>query len=77
VRPAGAITLPNEIGLERYFGAAPPPGDGEHRYFFTVSALDVDSLDLEPDSSPAVLGFTVREHIIARARLVGVAETPE
>ncbi|MEJ1231207.1 MAG: YbhB/YbcL family Raf kinase inhibitor-like protein [Galbitalea sp.] len=74
--PPGAITLPNELRLERYLGAAPPPGHGEHRYFFTVSALDVASLDLAPGSTPALLGFTVFQHVIARAQLVGRSETP-
>ena len=74
--PAGSITLPNEIRLERYLGAAPPPGNGEHRYFFTVTALDVERLDIADGSTPAILGFTMREHVIARAQLVGVTETP-
>ena len=74
--PAGAITLPNEIRLERYLGAAPPPGNGEHRYFFTVTALDVERLEIADGSTPAILGFTMREHVIARAQLVGVTETP-
>ncbi|MHB1173012.1 MAG: YbhB/YbcL family Raf kinase inhibitor-like protein [Lacisediminihabitans sp.] len=74
--PEGAITLPNEIRLERYLGAAPPPGNGEHRYFFTVSALDVESLEIPAGSTPAILGFTQHDHVIGRAQLMGVTETP-
>ena len=74
--PPGAITLPNEIRLERYLGAAPPAGNGEHRYFFTVSALDVASLEIDAGSTPAILGFTLFEHVIARAQLIGSSETP-
>jgi Raf kinase inhibitor-like YbhB/YbcL family protein len=73
--PTGAITLNNEAGMERYVGAAPPAGHGEHRYFFTLSALDVESLDLEEGSTPAILGFTMLGHIIGRAQLVGITET--
>ena len=73
--PEGAISLPNEIKLERYLGAAPPSGHGEHRYFFTVSALDVESLDIEAGSTPAILGFNVFSHIIGRAQLMGTSET--
>jgi Raf kinase inhibitor-like YbhB/YbcL family protein len=73
--PPGAITLPGEMKHERFLGAAPPAGDGEHRYFFTVSALDVESLDVAPGSTAAVLGFTLRDHIIGRAQLMGVSET--
>ncbi len=74
--PEGAVTLPNELRLERYLGAAPPSGHGEHRYFFTVSALDVDHLDLPPGSTPAYLGFVLRDHIIGRGQLVGTSVTP-
>ena len=74
--PPGAVTLPNEARLDRYVGAAPPPGHGEHRYFFTVTALDVPSLELDAASTPAVLGFTLLGHVLARAQLIGVTETP-
>ena len=62
--------------MPRYIGAAPPPGNGEHRYFFTVTALDVDSLDLDDGSTPAVLGFNFLGHILGRAQLMGTTETP-
>jgi Raf kinase inhibitor-like YbhB/YbcL family protein len=74
--PPGALTLPMEARLSRFIGAAPPPGNGEHRYFFTVTALDVASLDLDPGSTPAVLGFNFLGHILARAQLMGTSETP-
>ncbi|MGV8884011.1 MAG: YbhB/YbcL family Raf kinase inhibitor-like protein [Microbacteriaceae bacterium] len=74
--PPGAVTLPNEIRLERYLGAAPPAGHGEHRYFFILSALDVASLDLAEGSTPGLLGFTLADHVIGRAVLTGVSETP-
>jgi Raf kinase inhibitor-like YbhB/YbcL family protein len=74
--PSGTITLNNEVGMDRFLGAAPPAGHGTHRYFFTVSALDVESLDLQPGTTPAVLGFTMLGHIIGRAQLMGTTETP-
>jgi len=73
--PAGAITLPNELRLARYQGAAPPAGHGEHRYIFTLSALDVERLDVPDDSTPAFLGFLIHDHVVARAQLTGVSET--
>ena len=73
--PSGAITLPNELRLESYQGASPPPGHGEHRYFFTLSALDVERLELPAGSTPAMLGFVLAQHVVARAQLVGVSET--
>jgi hypothetical protein len=74
--PAGAVVSANEGRAEEFMGAAPPPGDGPHRYFFTVSALDVDTLDIPDGATPAVLGFMLRGHIVARAQLMGTAETP-
>ncbi len=73
--PDGAIVLPNEMRGEEFTGAAPPPGDGEHRYFFTVSALS-GTLDLPKGATPAVLGCMLRDQILGRAQLIGLAETP-
>jgi len=74
--PTAAVTLANELRLERFLGAAPPAGHGEHRYVFTVSALDISELAIPAGSTPAILGFTVASHIIARAQLTGVSQTP-
>jgi Raf kinase inhibitor-like YbhB/YbcL family protein len=73
--PAGARTVPNESRQQRYLGAAPPPGHGEHRYFFTVSALSVERLDLPADCTPAILGQHITSHIVGRAQLVGISES--
>lgn len=73
--PAGAITLPNELRIERFHGAAPPAGHGVHRYFFTLTALDVEHVELAPGSTPAVLGFNLLGHVLGRAQLVATAET--
>ena len=74
--PAGAVTVANEAGAEEYTGAAPPAGHGEHRYFFVVSALDVEHLELPAGITPAVLGFVLREHELARGATVGTSVTP-
>lgn len=63
--PAGAAAFPNDAGLARYIGAAPPAGSGVHRYHITVTALDVARLDLGSGASPALLGFTAGPHTIA------------
>lgn len=74
--PDGAITQPNEVGLRRFLGAAPPAGHGEHRYVFTVSALGTPALELDEGATPAVLGFTLRDHLLGRAQLTLTSETP-
>ena len=53
-------------------GAAPPAGDEPHRYVFAVHAVDVPSLELSPDTTPAVAGFNLRFHAIARAVMIPV-----
>jgi Raf kinase inhibitor-like YbhB/YbcL family protein len=70
--PAGAFHLRNDYGTRDFGGAAPPAGDEPHRYVFAVHALDVASLELDPDTSPAVCGFNLHFHTIARALLVPV-----
>ncbi len=74
--PEGAITVANESRDERFEGASPPSGDGDHRYVFTVSALNTAHLDLAAGCTPAVLGFTMRNNVIGRAQLVVLASTP-
>ena len=68
--PSSAITLAGDSGAARYIGAAPPPGHGPHRYFFTVHALDVESLGIGADSRPAFLGFNLFFHTLARGAVV-------
>lgn len=70
--PAGAFSVRNDYGSKDFGGAAPPAGDPPHRYVFAVHALDVASLELEPDTTPAVAGFNLRFRTIARAVLIPV-----
>ena len=74
--PAGAITLKNDGGSARYLGAAPPPGHGPHRYIVCVHAVDVASLPVTAEGSPATLGFNLFSHTLARAFLTGTYEQP-
>ena len=60
------------LRFQDYGGAAPPAGDEPHRYVFAVHALDVESLDVNDEISPAVAGFNLRFHTIARAVLIPV-----
>ncbi len=72
--PAGAVQLRNDGGFAGYIGAAPPAGHGPHRYFTVVHALDVESLDVPADASPAFLGFNLFSHTLARATITPVFE---
>jgi Raf kinase inhibitor-like YbhB/YbcL family protein len=72
--PGGAVQLRNDGGFAGYVGAAPPPGHGPHRYFIVVHAVDTDALDVSADTTPAVLGFNLFGHTLARASLVATYE---
>lgn len=74
--PEGAFQLPNDARMARFVGAAPPAGHGPHRYFVVVHALDVESIDVPADATPAMLGFMMAPHILGRAVLTATAETP-
>lgn len=68
--PSGAFQLRTDAGLARYIGAAPPAGHGKHHYCFVVHAVDVGSLGLDKNATPAVLGFNLFFHTLGRAMIV-------
>lgn len=72
--PEGAITMPNEQREPAFVGAGPPEGTGVHHYWFVVHALDVEHIDVDPQATPAVLGFMMREAVLARAIIVATGE---
>ncbi|SMQ73794.1 YbhB/YbcL family Raf kinase inhibitor-like protein [Agreia sp. VKM Ac-1783] len=65
--PEGAITLRNDAGVAGFVGATPPPGHGDHEYYFVVHAVDVEKLEVPEDASPALLGFNLFMHAVGRA----------
>jgi len=67
--PAGSYCLRNDGGRNQYDGAAPPPGHGTHRYIFAVHALDQADLGVAASAAPAVGGFNLSFHTLARAVL--------
>ena len=70
--PAGAFHVRNDYGTKDFGGAAPPAGDPAHRYYFAVHALDTEKLGIDSGVTPAVAGFNLRFHTIARGLLVPV-----
>jgi hypothetical protein len=70
--PDGAFHVRNDYGTKDFGGAAPPAGDEPHRYLFAVHALDVDTLGIDSEVTPAVAGFNLRFHTIARALIAPV-----
>ncbi|GGP48126.1 YbhB/YbcL family Raf kinase inhibitor-like protein [Saccharothrix coeruleofusca] len=68
--PGDAFHVRSDYGTAAFGGAAPPKGDQVHRYYFVVHAVDVEKLDVTPDSSPAVVSFNLAFHTLARAIIV-------
>jgi len=69
--PTGTFALRGDDGRAEYVGAAPPPRDAEHRYYFAVHALDVASMGLSKDAMPGAANTAAVFHTIARAVLIG------
>lgn len=70
----GAVQVPNDARLAGYMGAAPPKNHGPHRYFIAVHALDVETLPVPNDGTPAYLAFNMLGHTLARAMLIATSE---
>jgi Raf kinase inhibitor-like YbhB/YbcL family protein len=70
--PHGAFHVRNDYSTRDWGGAAPPAGDEPHRYVFTVHAVDVPKLGIDNSVSPAVAGFNLGFHTLARATIIPV-----
>src|ERR1700733_16193185 len=75
--PSGAFQLRNDAGVRQHVGAAPPPGHGRHNYYYVVHAVDVESLGIDKDATPAFLGFNLFSHTLGRATIVPWYEAPD
>jgi hypothetical protein len=65
--PPGALEMRTDFGTTGYGGPCPPAGDQPHRYIFTIFALKVDKLDVDPQATAAMVGFMTRSNAIATA----------
>lgn len=67
--PEGAVESRTDYGSTGYGGPCPPVGDKPHHYVVTVHALDVEKLDIAPDTPAAQVGFNLHSHRIGKAVL--------
>ncbi len=67
---SAAVESMTDFGKTGFGGACPPKGDKAHRYIFTIHALDVDKLDLKSSANPALVGYYINAHTIAKASLI-------
>lgn len=71
---ASAVHVRNDAGRTGFVGVKPPVGDVPHRYVFAVAALDVEQLQIEEGSSPALASFRMASHIVGRALITATYE---
>jgi Raf kinase inhibitor-like YbhB/YbcL family protein len=69
--PGNAFHVRNDGGQKGFMGAAPPPGDQVHRYYFVVHAVGEDTLGVDSDASPAVVSFNLAFKSLGRAIVHG------
>ncbi len=68
--PKESVQSRTDFGAPGFGGACPPRNDKPHAYIFTVFAVDVDKLGLDAGASPALVGFTLNQHAIAKASII-------
>ena len=71
----GVVSLRGDSGKKTYYGPNPPAEHAPHRYLYVVHAVDVEKLDIDPESTPTVLGFNLHFHALGRAITWGWYET--
>ncbi len=69
--PGKAFHVRNDGGDSGFMGAAPPPNDQVHRYYFVVHAVGEDSLGVDAGASPAVVSFNLAFKTLGRAIITG------
>jgi len=72
--PAGALQTRTDVGKPGYAGPCPPPGHGPHHYIFTLFAVNADQLQVQADTSAAVVGFQLHFATLGKATLTGIFE---
>ena len=69
--PRGALQTRTDFGVPGYNGPCPPVGD-PHRYFFTLFALNTESLPVAADTSAAIVGFHLHFATLEKAQIMGL-----
>lgn len=72
-RPIEATQGRNSFGRIGYGGPLPPPGRGEHRYFFKLFALD-QKLNLRPGMTKDDFFKAINRHVLSEATFMGCYE---
>jgi Raf kinase inhibitor-like YbhB/YbcL family protein len=70
--PKDAVQSNNDSGMPGYLGPCPPPG-APHEYLITVFALK-SKLQLDKNTTPAVVGFYMSQLTLGKASIVIYAQ---
>jgi Raf kinase inhibitor-like YbhB/YbcL family protein len=68
------VEATTSFGKPGYGGPCPPRGNGPHRYFFKLYALDVDALNLKAGVSRREVETAMKTHIVGQAQWMGTYE---
>jgi Raf kinase inhibitor-like YbhB/YbcL family protein len=68
--PKGAIQSITNYGAKGYGGPCPPKGHGLHQYVITVHALKTESLGLDDNTNPAIVGYNIWANTLAKASII-------
>ena len=68
--PKAAVESITSFSGKGFGGACPPKGDKAHRYIFTVFALDTEKIEQNSDANPALIGYFLNSHAIAKASIM-------
>ena len=71
--PLNALNGTNSSGTLNYIGPCPP--DREHRYFFTLYALDT-TLNLPAGASKLQILQAMQKHILEQVTIIGLYDRP-
>jgi len=61
----------NDFQHDHYGGPCPPPNHGAHRYYFRLSALDIESLGLKAGARRSEVEEKMQGHMLAETQLMG------
>ena len=70
IMPENAIQSKTDYGINGFGGPCPPEGHGLHQYIITIHALKTETLGLDENANPAIVGFYLGMQAIGKASIV-------
>ncbi len=67
----GAREGVSSFGRKGYNGPCPPPGHGEHRYYFRLRALDIARLEVTGKARKEDVEAVMNGHVLAETSIMG------